>query len=168
MSVDHEMGNTMALHERNIHADDDDQSQPPWPSPDDHHMFTDGCPDCEMARASLVMEQDLRECSLRLWVAGWSPIELLDEVVRTTGLTKSRDFMVQVLLVDDSHRSDQARPREWTDRITALQAMSGIDDVSIGWFIRWVFANQFSIESECIANGTIATLYDLLNPRIAA
>lgn len=158
----------MALHERNTHADDGDRNQPPWPSTDDHHMFTAGCPECEMARAALLMEEDLRDCSLRLWVAGWSPIELLDEVVRTTGLAKSRDFMVQVLLVDDSHRSDQARPSAWIDRITALRAMSGIDDVSVGWFIRWVFANQCSVESECIANGTIATLHDLLNPRIAA
>lgn len=158
----------MALHQRDINADDDDQSQPPWPSPDDHHWFTDGCPECEAARSSLMMEQDLRDCSLRLWVAGWSPIELLDEVVRTTGLANARDFMVQVLLVDDSHRSDQARTREWTDRVVALRAMTGIDDVSSGWFIRWVVANQFSVEAECIANGTLRTLYDLLDPRIAA
>lgn len=159
----------MALHERNIHADDnDDHSQPPWPSPDDHTMFTEGCPECEAARSSLTMEQDLRDCSLRLWVAGWSPIELLDEVVRTTGLSNARNFMVQVLLVDDSHRSEQARTQEWTDRIVALRAMTGIDDVGPGWFIRWVVANRFSVESECIANGTLRTLYDLLDPRIAA
>ncbi|BAN03917.1 hypothetical protein [Ilumatobacter coccineus] len=158
----------MALHERDIHADDDDPAQPPWSAPIDHDVFTDGCPACEAARAAISMEFDLRQCSLRLWVAGWSPIELLDEVVRTTGLARSRDFMVQVLLVDDSHRSDQARTPEWTARIDALRAMTGISDVADGWFVRWAVANRCSVESECIANGTLRTLYDLLDPQVAA
>lgn len=150
----------MALHEHDTTADDD-STRPRRPTRSDHAEFVEGCPVCEAERAAVAMEHELRECSLRLWADGWSPIELLDEVVRTTGLASTRDFMVQVLLVDDAHRSGQARPPEWTARITALRAVSGIDDVDDGWFVRWVVANRFSVESECIANGTLRTLHDL-------
>lgn len=126
------------------------------------------CPGCRMLVELFEVEAALRDCSLRLWVAGWSPIELLDEVVRVTGLAGSRDFVVQVLLVDDSHRSEQARTPQWTSRITALRAMTAIDDVSLGWLGRWIVVNHYSVESECILNGTLRTLQELLHPSIVA
>jgi hypothetical protein len=154
----------MAIHERYIDDPDDHHGASPWPNPCDDSEFTPGCPGCDAARIMLALEAELRMCSLDLWVAGWTPTDLLDEVRSASGSTGARDFMVQVLLVDDSHRSEQARNTPWNDAIASLRAMTGQTDVSAGWLGRWLLNHETTSSTERDVAMTLETMLDLLEP----
>jgi len=90
------------------------------------------------------VECELRTLSLDLWIAGWTPDELLDHVRRSVADVRADGLLVLVLLVDDSFRSDQSRPPEWRTVIDRLRAVTGttLDDLRPGWIARWVLANS--------------------------
>ncbi len=150
------------------------------PTPDDA-LFDDGwvadpfelcpgCPDCDLAAGAylLGLELDLRSLSLELWVAGWTPDDLIAEVRRHTGSTGATALVAQALIVDDSHRSDQARPESWRREIEALRARTGVDDVAIGWLVRWVRTIGDAPEAAECLRATANALGDLVDPLVVA
>ena len=117
-----------------------DTSRPERFWPLDPGISSDGCPDCDLAMEHFLrgLELDLRLMSLDLWTAGWAPTELIDEVRRSTGCVDAASLMAQLLLVDDSYRSDQARPPAWRDETDALRARTGTADLGAGWLTTWL------------------------------
>lgn len=155
----------MASEERDLFDIDDDR---PWPSPHHHWRFTSGCPECDATRFMLTAEYDLRTASLDLWVAGWTPGELIDEVRRVTGRPLAADLTALALIVDDSHRSPQARPDKWIAEIGMLRTTTGFDDVHPGWLARWaVTQSEPSVASSTVL-AVVRVLDDLLDPTAAA
>ncbi len=138
-----------------------------WPL--DPGVSLDGCPDCDLAIAQYLrgLELDLRLISLDLWTAGWTPNELIDEVRRSTGCVDATPLVAQLLLVDDSHRSDQARPRAWRDELDALRSRTGITDLGIGWLTAWMVEQTSARQaSECL-KAVVMALNDLVEPSTA-
>jgi hypothetical protein len=151
----------MPIEERDAFDIDDDR---PWPSPHDDHRFTDDCDACNVTRFILGVESDLRHACRDLWFAGWAPMDLIDQVRRATRRTDAADLVAQALIVDDSHRSDQARSPEWGRAIDSLRSMTGIDDVSTGWIARWIASRRDpETASVCLA-AVLDALLDLLRP----
>ena len=136
---------------------------------DAHHVV--GCPACEAEFAIAHIEHDLRTLTLDLWIAGWTPDELLDHVRRSVTDTRAGDLLSLVLQVDDSLRSDQSRPPAWRDAIGRLRAVTGttIDDLRPGWIARWIRANstyETSREVAELLHDVGTTLTDLVCPRL--
>ncbi len=154
----------MPIEERNIHDTDDDR---PWPSPHDDHRFTDECDECNMTRFVLGVESDLRHASRDLWFAGWTPTDLIDEVRRSTGRPDVVELVAQAVIVDDSHRSDQARPPEWQRTVASLRAMTGIDDVGTGWVARWIAVRRDPDSAAACLSAVLDALLALLRPDVA-
>ncbi len=154
----------MAEHER---INDTSRPEHFWPL--DPGVSSDGCPDCDLAIERFLrgLELDLRLLSLDLWTAGWTPNELIDEVRRSTGCADAASLMAQLLLADDSHRSDQARPPAWRDEINALHSRTGITDLGAGWLTTWLVAQTSARQaSECLKAVAVA-LSDLVEPSVA-
>jgi hypothetical protein len=154
----------MAEHER---IDDPSHLERFWPL--DPGVSLDGCPDCDLAIAHFLrgLELDLRLISLDLWTAGWTPKELIDEVRRSTGCVAATPLLAQLLLVDDSHRSDQARPPAWRDEIDALRSQTGTNDLGLGWLSAWVVDQASARQaSECL-KAVATVLSDLVEPSAA-
>jgi hypothetical protein len=154
----------MAEHERIYDTSDPKRF---WPLDED--VSCEGCPDCDLAIAHFLrgLELDLGLVSLDLWTAGWTPSQLIDEVRRSTGRVDATALMAQVLLVDDSHRSDQARPAAWRKEIDALRSRSGISDLDVGWLTAWMVEQSSSRQaSECL-HAVVSALGDLIEPRAA-
>jgi hypothetical protein len=154
----------MAEHER---INDTSHLKRFWPL--DPGASRDGCPDCDLAIAHYLrgLELDLRLISLALWTAGWTPNELIDEVRRSTGCVDATPLMAQLLLVDDSHRSDQARPPVWRDEIGALRSRTGITDLGAGWLTAWMVEQPSARQaSECL-KAVVTALNHLVEPSAA-
>jgi hypothetical protein len=135
-----------------------------WPL--DPGVSLDGCPDCNLAIAHFLrgLELDVRLISLDLWTAGWTPKDLIDEVRRATGCVDATTLMAQMLLVDDSHRSDQARPPAWRDEIDGLRSRTGITDLGAGWLTAWIVEQPSARQaSECL-KAVVTALGDLIKP----
>ena len=77
-----------------------------------------------------------------LWVSGWTPADLADEVRRRTGSIEARELIVRVLLDEDARRSEQARTEEWTQAVTFLAAASAVEAVATGWVARWILLQR--------------------------
>ena len=151
----------MAAHEP---IDDHVRPERFWPL--DEGVSCEGCPDCDRAIAWYLrgLELDLRLMCLDLWTAGWTPNELIEEVRRSTGCVDATPLMAQLLLVDDSHRSEQARPRVWRDEIDALRSLTGITDVGVGWMTTWLVTQPSAREaSECL-KAVVTALNNLVEP----
>jgi hypothetical protein len=136
-----------------------------WPL--DPGVSLDGCPDCDLAIAHFLrgLELDMRFISLDLWTSGWTPQELIDEIRRSTGFVDAAALIAQLLLVDDSHRSDQARPPAWRDEIDALRSRSGVTDLGAGWLTAWMVEQSSARQaSECL-KAVVTALNDLVRPR---
>lgn len=154
----------MAEHERINDTSDPERF---WPLDED--VSCAGCPDCDLAIAHYLrgLELDLRLISLDLWTAGWTPSELIDEVRRSTGCVDATPLMAQVLLVDDSHRSDQARPPAWSKEIDALRSRTGITDLGVGWLTGWMVEQSSARQaSECL-KAVVSALGNLIEPSAA-
>lgn len=140
-----------------------------YPNGVDPLGLCDGCPDCDTLATDLILglEVELRLTSLGLWVAGWTPADVLAEVRRVTGDPSAVDLTALVLIVDDSHRSEQARPREWVDEVAALRARTGFGDVAIGWLPRWIAAHAHAEMAAACLSATARALHDLVDPLAA-
>lgn len=129
----------------------------------------DACPDDDLAIARYLrrLELDLRLISLDLWTAGWTPDELLAEVRRSTGCVDATSLMVHLLLADDLHRSEQARPPAWRNQMNALSVQTGIADLGVGWLTAWMVEQSSARQaSECLQAVMIA-LGRLIEPGAA-
>jgi len=126
----------MAIHERDLFSTSADQ--PAWPHPHDEGAFTTGCRECDATRAILAIETDLRLGVRDLWISGWTPNELANEVRRRTGSIDARDLVVHALADEHAARSEQAKTEDWTEAVVFLAAASGIEEVETGWIARWV------------------------------
>lgn len=148
----------------------DEQQRPERIHPDDLSPteLCEGCPACDLFAREQVMrlEIDMVRLSLELWVAGWSPSELIDEVRSATGLTRSIGLVAQIVLVDDSHRSEQARPPMWSTEIEQLRARTGISDDAAGWLARWIAANACADQASHCVSATTRALFDLVSPQV--
>lgn len=127
----------MAIHERDLF--DTSTEQPAWPHPHDDGAFSAGCPECDATRAVLSIEAELRLGVRSLWIVGWEPAELVDEVRRRVSSIEARDLIVHALVDDDAGRSEKARTQEWTRAVTFLANASAVEGVETGWVARWVF-----------------------------
>ena len=139
------------------------------PVPHDPHRRDPDCPAAEVELAFLHLERELRAVSLDLWIAGWPPDELHDHVRRSIADRRAGDLLSLVLLVDDSLRSEWARPPDWCTPIDRLRAVTGvtIDDLRPGWLARWARANSVYETSRAAAELLLdlrATLTDLVCP----
>lgn len=145
---------------------EDQQQRPERTHPDDMSSFElcGGCPACDLlARESVMcLEVDLERLSLELWVAGWRPTELIAEVRGVTGVIGSTGLVAQLLLVDDSHRSEQARPPAWSAEIEQLRARTGISDDAPGWLSRWIAANAAGDDASRGLSASVRALFDLV------
>lgn len=140
--------------------------------------FDDACPICAEEREAveavvglLALEIRLRTLCLDLWVAGWTPEELVRHVRSTVPDSRGADLIAHTLLVDDSHRSDQARPVEWRRQIERLRAVTGAVDQSLaaGWLGRWVRASSdraSSAELADVMQRTVDVLEELFVPSV--
>ena len=154
----------MAENER---INDPSQHERFWPL--DPGVSSDGCPDCDLAIEHFLrgLELDLRLISLDLWTAGWTPNELIAEVRRSTGCVDATPLMAQLLLVDDSHRSEQARPPAWSGEVDALRSRTGITDLGAGWLTAWLVEQTSARQaSECL-KAVVLALSDLVAPSLA-
>lgn len=127
------------------------------------------CPACESELVLSQIETELRTLSLDLWVAGWTPDELLDHVRQSVRDHRGADLLALVLLVDDSLRSEQSRPPAWCDAIDRLRAVSDSShqDVAPGWLARWLRTNssyETSREAADLLKAFADTLADLVCP----
>lgn len=127
------------------------------------------CLSCQAQLALAVYEHDLRTMSLDLWVAGWAPDDLLDHVRSTVGDRRAVDLMALVLLVDDSHRSDQSRPPEWQVVIDRLRVGTGAvqTDLLPGWLGRWLIERSTlgtSRRAAELLRGVVDALAELVSP----
>ncbi len=138
-----------------------------WPLDDGVSM--EGCPDCDLAIAHFLrgLELDLRLISLDLWTAGWAPAELLAEVRQAAGCAEASTLMAQVLLVDDSYRSEQARSSAWRDEIDALRSRTGISDVAPGWLTGWMVEQSSARQASACLKAVVTVLGDLVDPTAA-
>ncbi len=137
--------------------------------PNDRPCGDDHLLDCQAALAIARLEHDLRTVSLHLWVAGWTPDDVLDHVRRRVDDRRAGDLMGLVLLVDDSLRSDRLRPPEWRESIERLRAAAGarVDDLRPGWIARWIRTNSTYETSRQVAellSDVETTLITLLRP----
>ncbi|MEL6890261.1 MAG: hypothetical protein AAFP84_01590 [Actinomycetota bacterium] len=124
--------------------------------PHHHNVPVAGCYDCEMIQSILDIEFELRHHSLDLWVAGWTPDELLEHVRTSVADRRAVDLVAHAIVVDDSHRNDHARPPEWRAAIQRLRTVAGVDDVEPGWYARWIRANSTldtcEVAARCLAD----------------
>jgi len=150
----------MAIHERDLFSTSADQ--PAWPDPDDDHEFTAGCPGCDATRAILSMEIELRLAVRDLWVLGWSPTDLADEIRRRTDSVDARDLVVHALLDDDARRSEQAKTDEWTRAVTMLAAAAAVEPVTTGWVARWIISRDDPDAASAVLLDVLDALVDLL------
>ncbi len=149
----------MAIHERDPF--DTSADQPAWPDPHDDHEFTAGCPECDATRAVLSIEIELRLAVRDLWIAGWTPVDLTDEVRRRTDSIDARDLVVHALLDEDAHRSDQARTDEWSDALTFLAAAAAVEPVTTGWIVRWIGGRDDCASASAVLVDVFDALDDL-------
>ena len=126
----------MTIHERHLFGTSADQ--PAWPHPHDEGAFTSGCPECDAVRAILAIEIELRLAVRDLWISGWTPNELANEIRRRTGSVDARDLVVHALVDEHAARSEQAKTEEWTEAVVFLAAASAVKEVEAGWIARWV------------------------------
>ncbi|MEM1333696.1 MAG: hypothetical protein AAGG08_09585, partial [Actinomycetota bacterium] len=114
------------------------------PHHDADHLFTEGCPDCEATRGLLGLSHHLRLLSVDLWVAGWTPDELIDHVRAAVVDRRAADLVAHCVVVDDAHRSDQARPPAWIAAVDQIRARLGLgpDDLGLGWVAVWIRSNS--------------------------
>jgi hypothetical protein len=150
----------MAIHERDPFSTSADQ--PAWPHPHDDHAFTVGCPGCDTTRAILSIEIELRLAVRDLWIAGWAPADLVDEVRRRTGSIDARDLVVHALLDENARRSEQAMTEEWTRALTFLAATSGVEPVTTGWVARWFIGRADCDAAEAVLFDVLDALEDLV------
>ena len=108
----------------------------------DHISAREECADCDAIAAAYVLslERDLLKLSVDLWIAGWQPEELVDEVRRSTDSDRACRVAAHLLIVDDSRRSAQDRTARWCEGIAALHDANDVSDVATGWVIRWATA----------------------------
>lgn len=84
-------------------------------------------------------DDDMLRLAVRdLWISGWAPTALADEIRRRTNSIDARDLIVHALVEEDAERSEQAKTEEWTQAVTFLAAASGVESVEIGWVMRWI------------------------------
>lgn len=128
-----------------------------------HHTHSDltfvpGCPECEMALCLLSIEDDLRDLSVDLWIAGWTPTRLVDHICSEVADLRGADLVARGILYEDTTRADHARPSSWCSDIDRLQRASGVDrsELRNGWIIDWVIAN-----SECDRVGDVAGVIEV-------
>lgn len=157
----------MSHHESEDHAHTPADDQ--W-SIDNPLALCEGCPECDVAAGEFIVhvELDLRALSLDLWVAGWTPNDLIAEVRRTSRSIGSASLVAQLLIVDDSHRSEQARPESWRREIEVLRDRTGIDDVATGWLGRWIKSHDDAQPAADSLQATVQALGDLVDPRAVA
>jgi hypothetical protein len=149
----------MAIHERDLFGTSADQ--PAWPHPHDDEAFTTGCTECDAARAILSIEAELRLGIRDLWISGWSPSEIADEVRRRTGSIDARDLVIHALLGEDAVRSDQAKTEEWTQAVAFLAAASGVEAVAVGWIARWIVERDDSDTAQTVLLDVLDVLHDM-------
>lgn len=126
----------MAIHERDLY--DTSDHAPAWPHPHDDGVFTAGCPDCDVTRAILAVEIELRLAVRDLWIAGWTLSDLADEMRRRTGSAGARDLIIHASLAEDAQWADQAKTDAWTRELGVLTAASGATEATPGWVARWM------------------------------
>lgn len=143
----------MAFHERDLF--DMSADQPAWPHPHDEGAFTASCPECDTARAILSNQVELRLAVRDLWVSGWAPTALADEIRHRTDSIDARDLIIHALVDEDAERSEQARTKEWTQAVIFLAAASAVERVAPGWVARWILQSD-----DCDA--AQAVLFDVL------
>lgn len=149
----------MATHERDIF--DTSTNQAGWPHPDDDGAFTANCPECEATRAVLSIQIELRLAIRDLWIAGWEPTELADEIGRRTASVNGRDLIVHALVDEDAKRSEQAKTEQWTQEVTFLAAAAGVEEVALGWVARWILQSDDSDAAQSVVLDVLDVLQDM-------
>lgn len=99
-----------------------------------------GCPECEMVLSVLSVEADLRDLSVDLWVAGWTPGALLDHVSGEVADPRAVDLTARAILFEDTTRAEHARPSAWRSEIERLRGERDLGRVQLrsGWIIDWI------------------------------
>jgi len=93
-----------------------------------------------MVLSLLSVEADLRDLSVDLWVAGWTPTALLDHVSREVADPRAVDLTTRGILFEDATRAEQARPSPWRSEIERLRRDRDIGRVQLrsGWILDWI------------------------------
>ncbi|MEP1125428.1 MAG: hypothetical protein ABJH68_16200 [Ilumatobacter sp.] len=149
----------MAIHERDLF--DTSTDQPAWPHPHDESAFTTGCPECDFTRMVLSIQRELRLTVRDLWISGWTPNGLADEIRRRIG-TGARDLVIHALLDENETRSDQAKAEDWTRQVACLATEAGVDDCDTGWVARWTFRQKDRTVAGIVLFDALDALHDLL------
>lgn len=147
----------MAIHERDTF--DTTTDQPAWPDPHDDGAFTAGCPECDLTRGLLSVQAEIRLAVRDLWISGWHPDELVDEVGRRAASFDARELIVHALVDEDAQRSAQARTEAWTQAVTFLATASGVVEVAPGWVGRWILQS----DDPDAATNVLLDVLDILN-----
>ena len=149
----------MAIHERDLFDLSDDQ--PAWPHPHDDGAFTTSCPECDATRAVLSIQVELRLAVRDLWISGWAPTELADEIRRRTDSIDARDLIVHALVDEDAERSEQAKTTEWTQAVTFLAAAAAVEGVARGWVARWILQRDDRDAAQAVLFDVLDELQDM-------
>jgi hypothetical protein len=147
----------MAIHERDLFDTSTDHAG--WRHPDD--AFRADCPGCEAIHAVLSIQVELRLAVRDLWIAGWAPTELADDIRRQTASVDARDLIVHALVDEDTQRSEQARTERWTQEVTFLAAAAGVEEVASGWVAQWVLDRDDSVAALRVACDVLDVLQDM-------
>lgn len=149
----------MAIHERDLF--DTYTDQPAWPHPHDEGAFTTGCPECDATRAVLSIQVELRLAVRDLWIYGWAPSELADEIRRRTASVDARDLIIHALVDEDAERSEQAKTEEWTQAVAFLAAASAVSGVAPGWVARWILQRDDPDAAQAVLFDVLDVLQDM-------
>ena len=149
----------MAIHDRDLFGRSADQ--PAWPHPHDEGAFTAGCPECDATRVVLSIQVELRLGVRDLWISGWAPAELADEIRRRTGSIDARDLIIHALLDEDAERSEQAKTEEWAQAVTFLAAASAVEGVTTGWVARWILHRDDREAARAVVVDVLDALEDM-------
>jgi hypothetical protein len=148
----------MATHERDLFDTSIDHAG--WRHPDDD-AFTADCPGCEAIHAVLSIQVELRLAIRDLWIAGWAPTELADEIRHRTGSAGARDLIVHALVDEDAKRSEQAKTEQWTQEVTFLAAAAGVEKVALGWVAGWILHRDDSDAALAVVLDVLDVLQDM-------
>ena len=134
-------------------------------------MLVAGCPECEMALSLLLIEADLRDLSVDLWVAGCMPSDLLAHVSRQVADPRAVDLVAHGVLFEDTTRAEHARPPAWRSEIERLRHEFGVgpSGLGCGWLADWVRDRSESGlvgQVAAVIEQTMQVLSDLSRPAI--
>ncbi|MEP2372312.1 hypothetical protein [Ilumatobacter sp.] len=109
----------------------------------------------------LSIQRELRLTVRDLWISGWTPNGLADEIRRRIG-TGARDLVIHALLDENETRSDQAKAEDWTRQVACLATEAGVDDCDTGWVARWTFRQKDRTVAGIVLFDALDALHDLL------